>query len=189
MRSHSKLKILLSLENEIFIALKRSASLFLSLFIRILQFFLILKLAINFFSKWVFRRAETWQVLFSSNQKLFFSPVFLLTKSSKKYFWKLIPSKSVIGFDSFGSRQSPASHKADSLESQLKYNICTAWKLSVFGVILVCKFPHSDWIRRYTECGKILTRKSPNTDTFHVVISFASTTRSSRKYSSLYLEL
>ena len=31
----------------------------------------------------------------------------------------------------------------------------TAWKVFVFGVILVCIFPHSDWIRRgkeYREC-------------------------------------
>ena len=27
---------------------------------------------------------------------------------------------------------------------------CTAWKVSVFGVILVRIFPHSDWIQRYT---------------------------------------
>ena len=30
--------------------------------------------------------------------------------------------------------------------------VFTAWKLSVFGVILVCIFPHSDWIREF---GKI----------------------------------
>ena len=35
-----------------------------------------------------------------------------------------------------------------------------AWKVSVFGVFLVCIFPHSDWIR---------TRKTLNTDTFHAV--------------------
>ena len=29
--------------------------------------------------------------------------------------------------------------------------IITAWKVSVFGVILVCIFAHSDWIRRDTE--------------------------------------
>ena len=27
----------------------------------------------------------------------------------------------------------------------------TTWKVSVFGAILVCIFPHSDWMRRYTE--------------------------------------
>ena len=26
----------------------------------------------------------------------------------------------------------------------------TAWKLSVFGIVLICIFPHSDWIRRDT---------------------------------------
>ena len=46
----------------------------------------------------------------------------------------------------------------------------------VFGVILVCIFPHLDWILRYSvslriqsECGKMRTRITPNTDTFHAV--------------------
>ena len=34
----------------------------------------------------------------------------------------------------------------------------TAWKVSVVGVILVCIFPHSDWIRR----DKYLSVSSPN---------------------------
>ena len=48
----------------------------------------------------------------------------------------------------------------------------TAWEVSVFGVILVRIFPHSDWIRRDTEyeCGKLRTRIAPNTDTFHTVL-------------------
>ena len=51
----------------------------------------------------------------------------------------------------------------------------TAWKVSVFGVILDCTFPHLDWIRRETprlsvfECGKMLTRVTPNTHTSYVV--------------------
>ena len=40
----------------------------------------------------------------------------------------------------------------------------TAWKESVFGVFLVRMFLHLDWMR---------TRKSPNTDTFHEVITVA----------------
>ena len=32
-----------------------------------------------------------------------------------------------------------------------KVNLITAQKVSIFGVILVCIFPHSDWIRRDTE--------------------------------------
>ena len=36
----------------------------------------------------------------------------------------------------------------------------TAWKVSVFEVFLVRIFRHSDWI---------LTRKTPNRDTFHEV--------------------
>ena len=57
----------------------------------------------------------------------------------------------------------------------------TAWKLSVLGVILVRIFPHSGWIRRDTvsllinsECGKMRTRITPNTDTFYYFHSTAS---------------
>ena len=39
--------------------------------------------------------------------------------------------------------------------------VCTAGKVSVFGVFLVLIFPHSDWI---------WTRKTPNTDTIHAVL-------------------
>ena len=39
----------------------------------------------------------------------------------------------------------------------------TAWKVSVFGVILVRIFPHSDWIRN---------RITPNTDPFYAVWKF-----------------
>ena len=46
----------------------------------------------------------------------------------------------------------------------------TAWKVSVFGIILVCIFPHSD--RNQSECWKIQTRITLNTDTFYLVISF-----------------
>ena len=47
----------------------------------------------------------------------------------------------------------------------------TAWKVSVFGVILVHVFPHVHSIRRDTESesGKIRTRKTPNTDTFYIM--------------------
>ena len=52
--------------------------------------------------------------------------------------------------------------------------------MSVLGVILVCIFPHSDWILRdtpylsvslsiHSECGKLRTRITPNTDTFQVL--------------------
>ena len=43
----------------------------------------------------------------------------------------------------------------------------TAWKVSVFGVILVLIFPHLDWIKKNR---KIWTRITPNTDTFYAVI-------------------
>ena len=47
-------------------------------------------------------------------------------------------------------------------------------KVSVFGVILVRIFQHSDWIRRdsQSECGKMRTRITPNMDTFHTVCMF-----------------
>ena len=38
-------------------------------------------------------------------------------------------------------------------------NISTTWKVSVFGVFLVCIFPHSDWIRRNTPYHSV---SSPN---------------------------
>ena len=53
--------------------------------------------------------------------------------------------------------------------------------MPVFGVSLFRAFPHSDWIRIeilrsvslliQRECGKIRTRKSPNTDIFDAVKS------------------
>ena len=66
----------------------------------------------------------------------------------------------------------------------LHHKRVTACKVSVFGVFLVRVFPHSDWMRRvslHTQCessvslhiqseyGKIRTRKTPNTDTFHAL--------------------
>ena len=44
--------------------------------------------------------------------------------------------------------------------------------MSVFRVFLVSIFPHLDWIflRIQSECRKIQTRKTPNTDTFHAVL-------------------
>ena len=55
--------------------------------------------------------------------------------------------------------------------------LLTAWKVSVFGFILVRIFLHSDWIRRDTqylriqsECGKMSTRITPNTDIFYAVM-------------------
>ena len=54
--------------------------------------------------------------------------------------------------------------------------LITAWKVSVFGVILVRIFPHSDWIRRYSvslliqsRCERIRNKITPNTNTFYTV--------------------
>ena len=41
----------------------------------------------------------------------------------------------------------------------------TAWEVSVFGVLLVCIFPHSDWIRRdnqYISPYSVRMRKNPD---------------------------
>ena len=50
----------------------------------------------------------------------------------------------------------------------------TAWKVSIFGVILVRIFSHSDWcgvsLRIQSKCGKMRTRVTLNTDTFYVVL-------------------
>ena len=47
----------------------------------------------------------------------------------------------------------------------------TLWKMSVFGVFLVRIFRYfSVSLRILSESGKIRTRKTPNTDTFHKVI-------------------
>ena len=43
---------------------------------------------------------------------------------------------------------------------EIKLLEITAWKVSVFGVILVFIFPHLDWMR---------TRITPNTDTYYAV--------------------
>ena len=62
-------------------------------------------------------------------------------------------------------------------QSSYILNIHPKWKVSLFRVFLISIFPHSDWVRRdcgvslhsQSKCGKILTRKTPNTDTFHAV--------------------
>ena len=45
--------------------------------------------------------------------------------------------------------------------------LATAWIVPVFEVFLVPFFQHLDHI--FPECGKIRTRKTPNTDIFHAV--------------------
>ena len=49
----------------------------------------------------------------------------------------------------------------------------TAWKVSIFEVILFRIFPHLDWyfisLRIQSECGKIRTRITPNTASFYTV--------------------
>ena len=50
---------------------------------------------------------------------------------------------------------------SSSLVELQKSFISTAWKVSVFGIILVRIFPHWDWIRRDTEYLSVF---SPNTE-------------------------
>ena len=54
-------------------------------------------------------------------------------------------------------------------DSSFLHFIHTSWKVSVFGVFLVHISPHSN-IRILSECGKIRTWKTPNTNTFHTVL-------------------
>ena len=88
-----------------------------------------------------------------------------------------------------------------STKKCLKWPICTcifvviafrvtAWKVLVFGVILVHIFPHSDWILRESShfsvfCRKdqirIRIRKTPKTDSFHAVCVFT--------YASIHYEI
>ena len=45
------------------------------------------------------------------------------------------------------------------------FKLVTAWKMSVFGVFLVCIFPDSDWIRKDTEYLSVYSvRKWENTN-------------------------
>ena len=53
----------------------------------------------------------------------------------------------------------------------ISMNTCkihTAWKVSAFGVSLVCIFSYLDWIRRDIPI-QLRTRKTPNTDSVHTV--------------------
>ena len=65
----------------------------------------------------------------------------------------------------------PKFHAKHLISSRFLSEANTSWIFSVFGVFLVHIFPHLDWIRRDTKdlskCGKVRTRKTPNTDTFH----------------------
>ena len=46
--------------------------------------------------------------------------------------------------------------------SRLQQFTCTAWEVSVFGIIMVHIFPHLDWMR---------SRITSNTDTFYSVVT------------------
>ena len=82
--------------------------------------------------------------------------------------WKLLTiyTKNSI-LDAWKGSENASKHYQNSTPSQsfwkngLLINKCTAWKLSVIGVVLVRILSDSDWIR---------TRKTPNTDTFHAVM-------------------
>ena len=68
------------------------------------------------------------------------------------------------------SRLSNKKGKENSVISYLAttQSSCTAWKVSLFGVIPVRLFPHYYVsFRVQSKCGKIRTRITPNTDIFH----------------------
>ena len=90
-----------------------------------------------------------------------------------------------------GAYSQPCQTSKMELLSHIFANVssCSAWKVSVFGVILVRIFPHSDrmrkirtsglnserystYLRIQSECGKIRTRITPNRDTFYAVLDF-----------------
>ena len=62
-------------------------------------------------------------------------------------------------------------YKFDFQEKNGSVKLYTVWKESVFGAILIRIFPHLD-MERYWKCGKIWTRKTPNTDIFHAMVVF-----------------
>ena len=85
-----------------------------------------------------------------------------------------------------------------SIRIKLIFSLFTfsAWKVSAFGVSLVRIFSafglntekYGVSLRIQSECGKIRTRKTPNTDTFHAVIGLAFSFRlNSFSYSILTL--
>ena len=66
-------------------------------------------------------------------------------------------------------------NKQDQLYSKRNSSTrCTVWKKVHIWCFLFCILPHLDSIRRSLhmncKCGNIRTRKTPNTDTFHVVV-------------------
>ena len=54
--------------------------------------------------------------------------------------------------------------------NKLKYlrKYCTAWKLHVYGIFLLCIFPHLDWMRRDTLYTLYLSIFTPNTGKYEL---------------------
>ena len=60
-----------------------------------------------------------------------------------------------------------------SLWNKDSHSVVTVWKVSLFGVILVRVFPvYLISLRIQSECGKMRTRITPNTDTFYALCIF-----------------
>ena len=102
-------------------------------------------------------------LLYSHKDRIFSSILIREWMSQRKpVFWHILRNVSI--------------HFNVSIQKYKNYPI-TAWKVSVVGVILVCIFPHSDWIRRDTpylsvfspNAGKYGPEKTPYLDTFHAV--------------------
>ena len=60
------------------------------------------------------------------------------------------------------------------LEQSMKGSGFHCVKMSIFGFILIRIFPHSNFLRIQSKCGKIRTRITPNTDTFYAMFVFDS---------------
>ena len=96
-------------------------------------------------------------------------------KNFSSIFWSILSNRNWKQNSKIKSRKSFALVLKIStiVTKQLAY---IALKMSVFGVFRVRIFSHLNWrqdfvsLRIQSKCSKMLTRKTPNTDTFYAVI-------------------
>ena len=111
------------------------------------------------------KNSKTWncQKIYELGSKLW--KLFINTKkthtSTKYFFWS---TKTNVSVWIVCIKRRGYSFKVKMIYRKIsnfwKFVIGTAWKVSIFGFILVHIFPHSDWIQ---------TRITPNTDIFYAV--------------------
>ena len=117
------------------------------------------KMLLKCFEKFSFYKAESFGCSFFKEYLQVFVP---FAKSENKELWTLVNPH----------------HTRGILLTKAPKNVVlitiTAYKVPVFRVILVRVFPHSDRASLHiqSENGKMRTRITPNTDTFHVVSLF-----------------